>query len=176
MVRRARSSCAPNNIDSSFLKGTGSRDRIQLFWLKWIVLGLTKNLWFLTLKMVLFDELSYLPFLRRLRWQPIEELSNSWTTHRAGYLIHLRNVGLNHRKIRLKESNAKCYYLPKLTSEGTLQQVFISLRPLSLLGFCLGYLSNFVCFESGQKESVKLLQNMVSNTTFSLPPSHTPSV
>ncbi len=30
--------------------------------------------------------------------------------------------------------------------------------------FCLGWWSNFVGFESGQKQSVKLLQNMVYNT------------
>ncbi len=32
-------------------------------------------------------------------------------------------------------------------------------------GFCLGWCSNFVGSESSQKKSVKLLQNMVSNTT-----------
>jgi hypothetical protein len=31
--------------------------------------------------------------------------------------------------------------------------------------FCLGWCSNFVYSESGQKQSVKLLQNMVYNTT-----------
>jgi hypothetical protein len=31
--------------------------------------------------------------------------------------------------------------------------------------FCLGWCSNFVGSESGQKQSVKLLQNMVYNTT-----------
>jgi hypothetical protein len=31
--------------------------------------------------------------------------------------------------------------------------------------FCLGWCSNFVDSESGQKQSVKLLQNMVYNTT-----------
>jgi hypothetical protein len=31
--------------------------------------------------------------------------------------------------------------------------------------FCLGWCSNFVGFKSGQKQSVKLLQNMVYNTT-----------
>jgi hypothetical protein len=45
--------------------------------------------------------------------------------------------------------------------------------------FCLGWCSNFVGSESGQKQSVKLLQNMVYNTTQHLtppPPSHTLSV
>jgi hypothetical protein len=40
--------------------------------------------------------------------------------------------------------------------------VFICLRPPPILGFCLGWSSNFVGSESGQKQSVKLLQNMVS--------------
>jgi hypothetical protein len=41
--------------------------------------------------------------------------------------------------------------------------------------FCLGWCSNFVGSESGQKQSVKLLQNMVYNTT-QHPHSHTLSV
>ncbi len=45
----------------------------------------------------------------------------------------------------------------------TLRQVFICLRPPPLLGFCLGLSSNFVGSEYGQIQSVKLLQNMVSN-------------
>jgi hypothetical protein len=36
--------------------------------------------------------------------------------------------------------------------------------------FCLGWCSNFVGSESGQKQSVKLLQNMVYNTTQASPP------
>ncbi len=39
------------------------------------------------------------------------------------------------RKIRLKESNAKCHYLKKFTWKETLRQVFICLRPPSLLDF-----------------------------------------
>ncbi len=56
------------------------------------------------------------------------------------------------------ESNAKCPYPKKL------RQVFLCLRPPSI-DFCLGRSINFVGSESGQKQSVKLLQNMVSNTT-----------
>jgi hypothetical protein len=37
--------------------------------------------------------------------------------------------GENRRKIRLMESNAKCRHLKKLTSNGTLRQVFICRRP-----------------------------------------------
>ncbi len=69
------------------------------------------------------------------------------------------------REIRLIESNAKCRYLKKLACKGTLRQEFICLRPPPLLGFCLGWLSNFVGSECGQKQSVKLLQNMVFDTT-----------
>jgi hypothetical protein len=43
--------------------------------------------------------------------------------------------------------------------------VFIYLRAPPLLGFCLGRKSNFVDSESGRKQSGKLLQHMVSNTT-----------
>ncbi len=38
----------------------------------------------------------------------------------------------------------------KIYLEGDLLQVFICLRSPLLLGFCLGWFSNFVGFESGQ--------------------------
>ncbi len=38
------------------------------------------------------------------------------------------------REIRLLESNSKCCCLKKLTCKGTMQQVFISLRPPALFG------------------------------------------
>jgi hypothetical protein len=41
-----------------------------------------------------------------------------------------------------------------------------------LVILCLGWCSNFVGSESGQKQSVKLLQNMVYNTTQQPPPPH----
>jgi hypothetical protein len=47
--------------------------------------------------------------------------------------------------------------------------VFICLRPPPLLGFCLGWSSNFIGSESGQ--GVKLMQIMVSNRT-QHPPTH----
>jgi hypothetical protein len=47
--------------------------------------------------------------------------------------------------------------------------VFIWLPPL--LGFCLEWSSNFVGSGSGQIQSIKLLQNMVSNRTPSPAPS-----
>jgi hypothetical protein len=72
----------------------------------------------------------------------------------------------NVRKIRLIESNAKFRYLKKFTCKGTVRQVFICLRPPLLLDFSVGWQSNFVGSESGQKHSInKLLQNMVLNTT-----------
>jgi hypothetical protein len=42
--------------------------------------------------------------------------------------------------------------------------IYLSETP-PLLGFCLGCCSNFVGSEAGQKQSIKLLQIMVSNTT-----------
>jgi hypothetical protein len=44
------------------------------------------------------------------------------------------------------------------------------LRAPPLLGFCLGWCRNFVGYESGQIQSDKLLQNMVSNRTPYPPP------
>ena len=41
-----------------------------------------------------------------------------------------------------------------------------------LVIFVWGWCINFVGFESGQKQSVKLLQNMVYNTTQQPPPPH----
>ncbi len=69
------------------------------------------------------------------------------------------------RKIRLIENNAKSRHLKKLTCKWTSRQVFICLMPPPLIGFCLGWCGNFVGSESGQIQSVKLLQNMVSNRT-----------
>ncbi len=43
--------------------------------------------------------------------------------------------------------------------------MFICLRPTPLLSLCLGWSRNFVGSESGQIQSVKLLQNMISNRT-----------
>ncbi len=85
-------------------------------------------------------------------------------------------MGVVHRKIRLIESNAKCRHLKKFTCNG---HEFICLRPPPFfLGFCLGWSSNFVGSESGQIQSIKLLQNMVSNRTHHspLPHSHTLSI
>ncbi len=74
------------------------------------------------------------------------------------------HVYANRRKVRLIESNAEYRYLKKLTCKGTLQQVFICLRPPPLPSFCLGWQGNFVGSECGQIQSVNLLQNMVSNS------------
>jgi hypothetical protein len=48
-----------------------------------------------------------------------------------------------------------------------------------VLGFCLGWSSSWIGSKSGQVQSVKLLQNVVSNSTqhpAPPPPSHTLSV
>jgi hypothetical protein len=50
-----------------------------------------------------------------------------------------------------------------LTRKGTVWQVFNCQRAPPLLGVCLGWSSNFIGSESGQIQSVKLLQNMVSH-------------
>jgi hypothetical protein len=47
--------------------------------------------------------------------------------------------------------------------EGTIQTPIPKCRLYRC--FCLGWYSNFVGSESGQKQSVKLIQNMVYNTT-----------
>jgi hypothetical protein len=47
--------------------------------------------------------------------------------------------------------------------------VYLSKAP-PLLGFCLGWKSKLVGSESDQKQSGKLLQSMVSNTTQHPPP------
>ncbi len=61
------------------------------------------------------------------------------------------------------------------TSNGTLRQMFICLRPSPLLGYWLGWSRDFLDVESGQIQNVKLLQNMISNRTQRPPPppSHT---
>jgi hypothetical protein len=80
--------------------------------------------------------------------------------------VRIYNTG---KKIRLIESNATCRQIKKFTGKGTLRQVFICPKPPPLLGFCLGWPSNFVGSEFGQIQSVKLLQNMVRvlSVTFS---------
>jgi hypothetical protein len=74
-------------------------------------------------------------------------------------LFHLEHR-LNNYIDQSKMSSSK-----KLTCKGTLRQVFICLRLPPLLGFCLGWSSNFVGSESVQIQSVILLQNMVFNRT-----------
>ncbi len=84
----------------------------------------------------------------------------------------------NHELINFIDTKAKCRHLKKLTCKWTLRQVFLCLSPPRLLGFCLGWSSNFIGSESGQIHSVKLLQNVVfSRTQHPTPsPSHTLSV
>ncbi len=67
----------------------------------------------------------------------------------------------------LESSEQSLYFKDTLnfSYKCTLRQVFIWLRPPPLLGYCLGWPSNFVVSESSQIQSVKLLQNMVYNRT-----------
>ncbi len=74
-------------------------------------------------------------------------------------------VRIGYGLINIIDSKAKCRHLKQLTCIGTARQVFICLRLPFLLGFCLGWCSNFVGFKSGQTQSAYLLQNMVSNGT-----------
>ncbi len=82
----------------------------------------------------------------------------------------------NHRKIRLIESHEKCRHLKKLPAKGLCCRCLSVWGPAPLLGFCLGWSSNFVGFDSGQIQSAKLLKNMVSGLNTPTPPSHTLSV
>jgi hypothetical protein len=70
-------------------------------------------------------------------------------------------------------------FVLKVTCKRTLRQPYIWLRPSPLLGFYLGLGRQFRRYESGQKESVRALQNMISNTTelpHPPPPAHTHTV
>jgi hypothetical protein len=73
------------------------------------------------------------------------------------------------RNIRLIKSNANCRHLKNFSCKGILRQVFFCQRPPPFL--CLGGLAGP---ESGQIQSVKLLQNMVFNRT-QHPPGPIPS-
>jgi hypothetical protein len=90
------------------------------------------------------------------------------------HIEELKNLGL----INYVDTRAKFRHLKKFTSKGTFAAgVYLSEAPFPPR-FCLGWSSNFVGSESGQIQSVKLLQNMVSNRTQHTPPplSHTLSV
>jgi hypothetical protein len=73
------------------------------------------------------------------------------------------------RMIRLIESNAKCRW-PVKGLWGKCFMFICCLRPHPLLGFCLGWCSNYVGSESCQKQSVKLLQNRYGLQHNSTPP------
>jgi hypothetical protein len=79
-------------------------------------------------------------------------------------------VAFTHGLINYVDTKAKFRHLKKCSWKGTFQQVFVRLRPPPLLSFCLGWSSNFV---GSEIQSVKLLQNMVSNRNSTPPP--TPS-
>ncbi len=72
-------------------------------------------------------------------------------------------VSLDHGLINFYRQQSKMSSSKKLTCKGTFATGVICLRPPLLLVFCLGWSRNFVGSESGQIQSVTLLQNMVSN-------------
>jgi hypothetical protein len=77
------------------------------------------------------------------------------------------------------ESNAIYCYLKNLPVKGICGRCLSVWGPFPFLGFCLGWYGTFVGSESGPIQNVKLLQNMVSNTTQHprpSPPSHKLSV
>ncbi len=82
------------------------------------------------------------------------------------------------RKIRLNlESNAKCRHLKKGIWKGTLQQVFICLRPHPFLDFCLGVVEQFCKFWIWSDTDCKTpkeygLQHDSTPTTPPPPPPH----
>jgi hypothetical protein len=59
-----------------------------------------------------------------------------------------------HDLINFIDIKAKCRHLKNLTYKGTFRQVFIRLRPIQLLGFCLGWSIYFVGSECVQRQSV----------------------
>jgi hypothetical protein len=83
------------------------------------------------------------------------------------HIEELKKLGL----INYVDTRAKFRHLKNLSVKELLRQVFICLRPPPLIGFYLVWSSNFVDSDSGQIQSVKLLQNMVSNITQHTPPS-----
>ncbi len=69
---------------------------------------------------------------------------------------------------------ARVDFIPKSGTLDFASGVYLSEALQPLLGFCLGWCSNFVGSESGRIQSVKLKQNMVSNRTrHNLSQSHT---
>jgi hypothetical protein len=83
-----------------------------------------------------------------------------------------------HGLINYIDTKAKCRHLKKWTRKGTFAAgVYLSEAP-SPPRFLFGWSSNFVGTESGQKQSVILPQNMVSNRTQHSPPTpgHTLSI
>ncbi len=93
------------------------------------------------------------------------------------YLTRQRQCMLfSHGLINYIDTKEKCRHLKKLTCKGTLRQVFICLRPPFLLGFCLGWSSNYVGSKSGQiyrvLNSCRLWSSTGLNTPHPLPATH----
>ncbi len=80
------------------------------------------------------------------------------TTRRTRALVGKDRIDDTTHRRQFKMSSSK-----KLTCN--LRQMFVCLGSPTLLDFCLGWSSNFVGSKSGQIQSVKPLQNMVSYRT-----------
>ncbi len=93
---------------------------------------------------------------------PSEPLTNKLKSKKESSMFKYEDT---HGLINYTDTKAKCRHLKILIFKGTLLQIFICARPSLLTVFCLRWSSNFVGSEYGQIRSVKLLQNMVSNTT-----------
>ncbi len=74
------------------------------------------------------------------------------------------------------DTKAKCRHLKILTCKKDFAAGVYLSETHSPLRVCLGWSSNFVGSESGQIQSVKLFQNMVSNRTPQPPPSSSHSL
>ncbi len=88
------------------------------------------------------------------------------------YFEHTNTYPFNHGLINYKDTKAKCH-IKKIYCKGTLRQVLICLRPPPLLGFCLGWSSNFAGSEYGQMQSVNSCRIWSSTGLNIFPCSHT---
>ncbi len=105
---------------------------------------------------------------------------NSWKTLAPVSALLLRIIAdykdFGHGLTNNIDTKAKCRHIKKnWLVKGLCDRCLPVCRPPPLLGLCLGWSSNLVGSESGQIQSVKLMQNMVSNRTQHPPPppSHT---
>ncbi len=94
-------------------------------------------------------------------------LDDCWSCHDCCGVLYSRRT-INHLFL-LSNNSVPAAYLRLYMDEGTIKTPIPKCRLYWC--FCFGWCSNFVGSESGQKQSVKRLQNMVYNTTQHPPPS-----